>query len=182
MGSNEDKFANRVLMGQIGAAHGIQGQVRIKSHTQDPLELKKYSPLTTNRAGLEITIKKARLNKTVIVATIEGVTDRTAAETLNGVKLYVTREELPETEDEDEFYQTDLIGLEARLEDGNKYGTITAVQNHGAGDVLEVRPVRGPSELFMFTKMIVPTINITDGYVTLVLPSEIEVDEDEAFE
>lgn len=182
MGSEKDKFTNRVLMGQIGAAHGIQGQVRIKSHTDDPLALKNYSPLTTNRPGLEITIKKARLNKSVIVATLEGVTDRNTAETLNGVKLYVSRDQLPDTQDEEEFYQTDLIGLDVQLEDGTKYGTITAIQNHGAGDVLEVRPLRGPSELYPFTKRIIPTINIADGFVTFVPPTEIEVDDNEAFE
>ena len=182
MDSTEKKFKNRVLMGQIGAAHGIQGQVRIKSHTEDPLAIKNYSPLSTNRPGLEITIKKARLNKSVIVASISGIADRTAAEALNGVKLYVNRDQLPEMEDEDEFYQADLIGLEARYEDGNKYGTITAIQNHGAGDILEVRPVRGPSQLMPFTKRIIPSINIAEGYVTIIMPSDIVIDEEEAFE
>ncbi|MGJ8529516.1 ribosome maturation factor RimM [Maritalea sp.] len=182
MDSDDKKFSKRVLMGQIGAAHGIQGQVRIKSHTEDPLALKNYSPLTTNRPGLEIVIKKARLNKTVIVASISGVADRTAAEALNGVKLYVNRDQLPETQDEDEFYQADLIGLEARFTDGKKYGTITAIQNHGAGDILEIRPVRGPSDLLPFTKKIIPEINVAEGYVILELPLEIEVKEDQVFD
>ncbi|MFT6658589.1 ribosome maturation factor RimM [Maritalea sp.] len=182
MDSTEKKFKNRVLMGQIGAAHGIQGQVRIKSHTDDPLALKKYSPFSTNRPGLEITINKARLNKTVIVASISGVADRTTAETLNGVKLYVNRDQLPETTNEDEFYQADLIGLEVKLENGDKYGTVTAIQNHGAGDVLEIRPILGPSELYMFTKRIIPEINVAEGFVTFIPPTEIEVDEEEAFE
>ena len=176
-----DGGSNKVQLGQIGAAHGIRGEVRIKSFTEDPLAIKSYSPLLTNRRGVEITIEKARLQKSMVIARLKDVTDRNAAEALNGVKLFTLRDNLPEP-DEDDFYHTDLIGLDAQLEDGTSIGQVAAVQNYGAGDVLEIRPTKGPTELLPFTKKVVPTINLNEGFLVIVPPSEIVVDEDEAFE
>lgn len=172
---------HKILLGQIGAAHGIRGEVRIKSFTEDPLAIKNYAPLLTNRRDLEVTIEKARMQKSMVIARLKDVTDRNAAEALNGTKLYTLRENLPEP-DEDDFYHADLIGLKAKLEDGTVIGEIAAVQNYGAGDVLEIRPTKGPTELLPFTKKVVPTINFAEGYVTIVPPGEIIIDEDEAFE
>src|SRR5690349_17914984 len=98
-------------MGRIGAAHGIKGEVRVQSFTEEPLALKGYGPFTTNRPGLTIEIENARGTTNMLVARIKGVPDRTAAERLNGVELYVDRALLPEPEDEDDFYHADLIGL-----------------------------------------------------------------------
>src|SRR5690606_14988548 len=105
-------------MGRIGAAHGIKGEVRIQSFTEDPLAIMDYGPLATNRPGLTIEILDARTTTNVLVARIKGVADRNAAEKLNGVELYIDRNLLPEIEDEDDFYHADLIGLDARLADG----------------------------------------------------------------
>src|SRR5690349_20084768 len=101
----------RLLMGRIGAAHGIKGEVRIPSFTEEPLALLDYGPLATNKPGLMIEIETARATTNVLVARIKGVTDRNAAEKLNGVELYVDRHVLPATDDEDDFYHADLIGL-----------------------------------------------------------------------
>ncbi|AVX02875.1 ribosome maturation factor RimM [Maritalea myrionectae] len=180
MGSTKND--NLVLMGQIGAAHGIKGEVRIKSFTENPLDLAAYSPLLTNRANQTITIKKARLQKNMLVAVLEESKSRNDAEALNGTKLYVPRESLPQTEDEDEFYYTDLIGLKARTPDGEELGSVAAVQNYGAGDVLEIRPAKGPTDLYPFTKQSVPTINLAEGYLIIVPAVEVIVDDDEAFE
>src|SRR5688500_6123917 len=120
-------------MGRIGAAHGIKGEVRIQSFTEDPLALVSYGPLSTDKPGLTIKL---------LVARLEGVNDRNAAEKLNGVELYVDRALLPETDDEDDFYHADLIGLKARLADGSEIGEVMAVPNFGAGDLLEIRDPR----------------------------------------
>lgn len=176
------KKDNLVLMGQIGAAHGIKGEVRIKSFTQNPLDLAAYSPLQTGKPGQTITIKKAREQKGMLVAVLEESRSRNDAEALNGTKLYVERGQLPQTEDDDEFYHTDLVGLKARTPDGEELGSVAAVQNYGAGDVLEVRPLRGPTALYPFTRQGVPTINLAEGYLVIDLPDEIIVDDDEAFE
>ena len=129
-------------MGRIGAAHGIKGEVRIQSFTEEPLALRTtVRSRPTGRASM-IEIETARATTNVLVARLKGVTDRTAAEKLNGVELYVDRDKLPPTEDDDDFYHADLIGLDARLGDGTVLGKVTAIPNFGAGDLLEVRDER----------------------------------------
>lgn len=171
---------NRVFLGQIGAAHGIKGSVRISAHTQDPEAIGSYGPLETDRPGLVITITKARLQKNVVIAHIKGINDRTAAEALNGVSLFVDRSRLPEPDDEDDFYHTDLIGLDARLDNGTTIGKVSALPNFGAGDLIEVRdPTSGDTFLYPFTKAVVPVIRIAEGYLTIVVPLDAEEGEEE---
>ncbi|MEQ9635140.1 MAG: ribosome maturation factor RimM [Devosia marina] len=172
--------SSRILMGTIGAAHGIKGEVRIASHTQEPEAIADYGPLETNRPGLVITIESARLQKTVLIARIKGVRDRNAAELLNGVELYVERSRLPDIEDEDDFYHADLIGLDARLDNGVSIGAVSAIYDHGAGDILEVRDERsGDTFLYPFTKAVVPLIRIADGYLVIAPPLDAEPGEEE---
>jgi 16S rRNA processing protein RimM len=170
----------RLLMGRIGAAHGIKGEVRITSFTEEPLALVDYGPLTTNKPGLVIEVESARATTNVLVARIKGVTDRNAAERLNGVELYVDRDVLPATTDEDDFYHADLIGLEARLADGTTLGTVTAIPNYGASDLLEVRDKRsGDTYLYPFTKAVVPEVKIEEGYLVIEVPVDAEPGEEE---
>ncbi|NMA98612.1 MAG: ribosome maturation factor RimM [Phyllobacteriaceae bacterium] len=172
--------SHRILLGTIGAAHGIKGEVRITSHTQEPEAIASYGPLDTNRPGLTITIESARLQKTVLIARLKGVRDRNEAELLNGTELYIDRSRLPDPEDEDDFYHADLIGLDARLESGVSIGKVTALHNHGAGDILEVQDDRsGDSFLFPFTKAVVPTIKIADGYLSIAPPLDADPGEEE---
>src|SRR5690606_56821 len=142
-------------MGRIGAAHGIKGEVRIQSFTEDPLAIAGYGPLATNRPGLTVSIASARGTTNMLVARLDGVNDRNAAEGLNGVELYVDREILPEPEDEDDFYHADLVGLRAQLADGTVMGEVTGIANYGAGDILAVRAVNGSdSYRFPFTRQV----------------------------
>jgi 16S rRNA processing protein RimM len=172
---------NRLLMGRIGAAHGIKGEVRIQSFTEDPLALKGYGALSTNRPGLTITIETARATTNVLVARLKGVTDRSSAERLNGVELYVDRDKLPAPDDDDDFYLADLVGLEARLADGTALGKVLAVPNFGAGDILEIGgSPAGSTQLIPFTRAAVPEIHIAEGFVTVVPPVEIEGEPDGA--
>lgn len=175
-----DALPKKLLMGRIGAAHGIKGEVRIQSFTEEPLALKDYGPLSTNRPGLVIEIEAARATTNVLVARLKGITDRTAAEKLNGVELYVERGRLPPTEDEDDFYHSDLIGLEARLGDGSVLGKVIAIPNYGASDLIEVRDERtGDTFLYPFTKAVVPTIRIDEGYLVIEVPLDAEPGEEE---
>jgi 16S rRNA processing protein RimM len=175
-----DTSSKRLLMGRIGAAHGIKGEVRITSFTEEPLALKDYGPLETSRPGLTVEIEAARGTTNVLVARLKGVTDRTAAEKLNGVELYIDRDRLPATDDEDDFYHADLIGLEARLGDGTVLGTVTAIPNYGASDLLEVRDARsGDTYLYPFTKTVVPAIHIADGYLVIEVPVDADPGEEE---
>ncbi|MEO8757766.1 MAG: ribosome maturation factor RimM [Devosia sp.] len=170
----------QILMGRIGAAHGISGEVRIQSFTEEPLALKEYGPLATNRPDLVIEIETARATTNVLVARLKGVTDRTTAEALNGVELYVDRDKLPPTEADDDFYHADLIGLDVRLGDGTTLGKVSAIPNFGAGDLLEVHDARtGDVYLYPFTKAVVPEIRIADGYLVIEVPVDAEPGEEE---
>lgn len=171
---------NRILLGQIGAAHGIKGQVRIATHTQDPEAIGSYGPLDTDRSGLTITLTKLRVQKNVVIAHIKGVSDRTAAEQLNGVNLFVDRSRLPEPDDDDDFYHADLIGLDARLDSGVSIGRVSAIPNFGAGDLIEIRdPQSGDTYLYPFSKAVVPVINVAEGFLIIEVPLDAPEGEEE---
>lgn len=173
-----DASSRKLLMGRIGAAHGIKGEVRIQSFTEDPLAIMDYGPLATNKPGLVIEITDARTTTNVLVARIKGFSDRNAVEKLNGVELFIDRDLLPEIEDEDDYYHADLIGLDARLEDGSSIGEVITVPNFGAGDMLEIRDKAiGDTRFIPFTKAAVPEVHIAAGYVVVVPPIEIEAEE-----
>ena len=172
--------SKKLLMGRIGAAHGIRGEVRIRSFTEEPLALAGYGPLTTNKPGLVVEIEKARATTNVLVAKLKGVSDRTTAEKLNGVELYVDRDKLPPPAEDDDFYHADLIGLAARLGDGTELGRVTAIPNFGAGDLLEVTDARtGDTYLYPFTKAVVPEIHVAEGYLLIEVPVEADPGEEE---
>lgn len=154
-----------VLLGVVGGAHGIKGEVRVKSFTQDPLDIKAYGPLF-DAAGNRYTIRSARVQKTVVVVRIAEVGDRNAAERLNGTELFVDRSVLPE-EDEDAFYQTDLVGLAVETGTGEAVGTVIAVHDFGAGDLLEIAPPRGASVMIPFSEAAVPEIDMERGVLVV---------------
>jgi 16S rRNA processing protein RimM len=126
-----------VLVGVITGAHGIRGEVKLRSFTADPGAIASYSPLETAK-GAKIEIVRLRPQKDGFIAILKGVTDRNAAEGLRSTELFVPRERLPEPED-DEVYVHDLIGLRVHLADGTLLGEIVDVADYGAGDLIDVR-------------------------------------------
>lgn len=166
----------RVLLGRIGAAQGLRGAVRIQSYCADPLDIASYGPLHT-KSGKTLTLTSARLAKNMVIAEIEGVGDRTAAEAMNGVELFVPRDRLPVADDDDDFYYADLIGLLVRSVEGQVLGTVAHVDDYGAGAVIEIGFEDGKSALFAFTRAIVPEVNLAGGYLVLVPPEETEARE-----
>jgi len=167
-----------VLMARIGAAHGIRGEVRVKSFTDDPLAFADYGPLVTSDGSRSFEVDKARVQKTVVVTRFSQVSNRNQAEELNGLELFVHRDQLPEP-DEEEFYYTDLSGLRVQDPDGKDLGEIAAVQDFGAGDLLEVRPARGKTFYVPFTREFVPEVNLDGGYVRADLPADYFEDVEE---
>jgi 16S rRNA processing protein RimM len=163
----------RVLLGVVVAAHGIKGEVKVKTFTESPERLSAYGPLTTE-AGRALEIAALRPNKAdEAVVRFEGVSDRNAAERLKGQSLFVPRSALPET-DEREFYLTDLIGLRADDTAGNALGTVKAVHNFGAGDMLEIEFSDGKTDFVAFTDANVPTVDLAGGRVEIIPPSFAE--------
>jgi 16S rRNA processing protein RimM len=164
-----------VLLGRFGAPHGVRGEVRLQSFTSDPLAIAAYDGLTDKVGTTKFKLLSVRpQGKDMLVAKVEGVADRTGAEALNGVELYLPREKLPAPEEE-EFYVADLIGLRAETRDGAEIGVIVAVRNFGAGDILEVAPIRGGETLmFPFTRAVAPVVCVTGGRVVIEPPEEAE--------
>jgi 16S rRNA processing protein RimM len=156
-------------MGEFGRAHGLKGEVRLKSHTGDPLAIATYGALQT-ADGRSLTLRSVRQaagdQPDLLVAQVEGVGTREAAEALNRVQIYIPRERLGEPE-EDEYFLADLIGLSARTEAGEPIGMIVAVPNYGGGDLLDIAPSRGPTILVPFTKEFVPLLDLKAGFVTV---------------
>lgn len=169
-----------VLLGVIGAAHGIKGEVRIKTFTGDPLAIAEYGPLTDEK-GRRFEIAEIRPAKEVVVARLKGITSREAAESLNGVQLFVARDRIPAPDDEDEFLQADLIGCVVVGPDGETLGTVTTVANYGAGDLLDILLPDGRSVLMPFTKAFAPRIDIAERRIEAVPPEGLfEADDDDA--
>jgi 16S rRNA processing protein RimM len=165
-----------VLLGEFGRAHGLRGEVRVKSYTADPLAIGTYGPLTTEN-GRQFTFVDLRRaagdQPDLLVARVEGVSTREAAETLNRLGLHVTRERLRTADEEDEFLLADLVGLRAQDEAGQALGIVTAVPNFGGGDLLEVAlPGTRRTVLVPFTKAFVPEIDIAAGSL-VVAASEL---------
>lgn len=168
-----------VLLGIVGAPHGVRGEVRIKTFTGDPLALAEYGPLTDEK-GRRFEISSLRPAKEVVVAQIKGVTSREGAETLNGVKLFVERSRLPAPEDEDEFLQTDLVGCSVIGPDGAVLGTVIAVANYGAGDLLDIETPDGRPVLMPFTKAFTPRIDVAGKRIEALPPAGLFEDDDAA--
>jgi 16S rRNA processing protein RimM len=163
----------RICLGQIGAAHGVRGEVRLRSFTAEPAAIASYGPLETED-GRVFEIKSLRPAKDHFVATLSGVVDRNAAERLANTKLYVPRERLPEPEEADEFYHADLIGLMVVDRAGKPLGIVVAVHNFGAGDLIEVKPgTGGKTELVAFNEVSVPAVDIAAGKIVVDLPADI---------
>ncbi len=152
-------MTDRVCVAQIGAAHGIRGEVRLRSFTEDPLAVTSYGPLESEDGRQRFEIEALRPAKDCFVARLAGVADRNAAEQLTNIKLYVSRDRLPPAED-GEFYHADLVGLAVVTPDGAPLGTVTAVLNFGAGDILEIKPASGEALLVPFTDAAVPDIDM----------------------
>jgi 16S rRNA processing protein RimM len=169
-----DPANKRICVARIGAAHGTTGEVRLWSFTADPQAVASYGVLTA-ADGRPVEIASLRPGKGFFIARIASVTDRNAAERLRNVDLFVPRDRLPPPA-VDEYYHADLIGLAAQDRDGNPLGTVIAVHNFGAGDLLEIAPPRGETLLLPFTAAVAPQIDIASGRIVLVPPAEVEAE------
>lgn len=158
--------SDRVLLGVVAAPHGVRGLVRIKSYTEDPMAVAAYGPLSDESGKKEYRVEALSAARGAVLARIEGVADRTAAEALRGLRLYVERERLPHTS-EREWYEADLIGLEAVGTDGRTWGKVVAFHDFGAGSVMEV----SGGVMLPFTDESVPEIDIEGGKVLIDPPA-----------
>ena len=159
-------MAAPICIARIGAAHGVRGEVRLWTFTEDPLAVTHYGPLSTKDGARQFEVTHAREARDHLVATLKGVTTREDAERLNGLELYVAREKLPAT-DNDEYYHADLIGLAAITTADAPLGRVIAIHNFGAGNIIEIAPLQGSTLLLPFTNAVVPSVDLAAGRVVM---------------
>lgn len=163
-----------VTIGEFGRAHGLRGEVRVKSFTQDPLALASYEPLFDDR-GTPLAIVDLRPAPggapDLLIARLRGVASREGAESLNRRRIMTTRSALKaaaEAQDEDEFLLAELIGLRVETPSGETRGTVVAAPDYGAGTLIEIAPAReggsgGPTVLLPFLKSFFPVVDVAGG-------------------
>ena len=153
--------------------------MKLWSFTEDPAAVANYGPLETQDGTRRFEIEALRPAKDHFVARIAGVSDRDAAEKLRNIELYVPRARLPPIEEADTFYHADLVGLDAITPDGAQVGTVHALHNFGAGDIIEIAPVGGGEPLMLpFNETTVPKIDLAAKQIVVVPPAETEARDD----
>ena len=165
----------KVCLGAIVGVHGIRGEVKVKSFSDDERHLTRYGALENESGDKTFELKIVGHSKELLRVKIKGVDDRNTAETLIGTGLYVARDVLPKLDDE-EYYHTDLIGLEVHLKNGDVAGVVNAIYNFGAGDLIEIKLTDGQLEMLPFTKQFVPVIDIKNHFIIVEM---IDFAEDE---
>jgi 16S rRNA processing protein RimM len=166
---------DRICVARIGAAHGVRGEVKLWSFTEDPASVATYGPLETEDGTEHFEIEALRPAKDYFVARIAGIGDRSAAERLRNLELYIPRARLPKINEQNTYYHADLIGLDAVTPEGVLVGTVHALHNFGAGDIIEIMPVGSGEPLMLpFNNATVPRVDLEARQIVLVQPVEIE--------
>ena len=169
--SNDSRL---ILVGQVGGGFGVRGEVRITAFTADPMALLAYGPLLRADGSVGLTLTTARPDKNGVVGRAREIATKEQADALRGLKLHVPRDRFPAPEDEDEFYLADLIGLQARDADDAVIGTVKAIQNFGASDMLEIAPAEGgPTWYLPFTREAAPEVRLAEGWLRALRPAEV---------
>ena len=168
-------MSGRIRVARIGAAHGVRGEVKLWSFTQEPMAIADYGPLETEDGAQRFEIETLRPAKDFLVARIVGVADRDAAAKLCNVELFVPRDRLPPIEEDDTYYHADLVGMAAITPQGVPIGNVTAIHNFGAGDLIEIASSAGGEPMLLpFTESVVTEIDTALRQITIVLPNVVE--------
>ncbi len=162
-----------ILLGKILSPHGVKGQVKVWSYAEFPYNLIAYGPLTDKSGKRVFKLSLEGQAGGALIATVEGVADRDAAERLRGTELFVPRCAFPDPA-QGQYYQSDLVGTPVVTEDGAPFGTLGAFHNFGAGVIAEIRFADGKSEMYAFTEKNFPTIDPANHRITINPPEEIE--------
>lgn len=159
----------QLCVGVFVGAHGVRGQLRLRSLTHDPEAIFTYGPLSDEKGTRQFVAKPVGLSKDAYLVKVKGVDDRTTAEGLRGTKLFVARDILPEAA-EGEYYEADLIGLAVRSAEPRAEGKVLTMHDYGAGSFLEIKPVSGSSYMLPFTDACVPVVDLAGGFIEVVVP------------
>lgn len=161
----------RVCLGEISTAHGVRGLVRVRVYGDDPQALTKYGPLFTSETGEKtIAVKMKNAANKFWIAEVAGVTDRNAAEALRGIKLWLERDKLPELAEDGEIYYEDLVGMTVKSATDDNVGVVIAVENFGAGDLLEIKPSAGATFYLPYADEYIVEVNLPAKTITAEIP------------
>ena len=166
-----DQSQKKICLGKVTGPQGLDGSVRIKSYTAYPEDIASYGPLSDKEGRNQFDILILRCTKKGLVAKLGGILDRTAAEAIKGLELYVTRGVLPDPE-EGEFYFSDLVGLDVVNIQGEMIGKVKTMDNFGAGDLIEIDVGDTHTFILPFSSQTVPVVDIAGGRVVVRLPDE----------
>jgi 16S rRNA processing protein RimM len=169
----------KVCLGKIVGVHGIRGEVKIKSFTAIDKDIASYGALTDKNSSQTFILRITGHSKELLRAKIQGVEDRTKAETLIGTELYALRDVLPTLENENTYYETDLIGLKVFDEQKTEVAKVIGFYNFGAGDILEIKLKSGKSEMLPFNQGYVPEINLDEGYIIVASTGMVFLEDEE---
>ena len=161
---------SKVCIGQIVNVHGIKGMVKIRPYLENPMSIGSFGPLTDNK-GFSYEVQANSRKGEFVLASVKGITDRTMAEHLKGINLYIERTQLPKPKTG--YYYCDLLGMRV-LRDGKAFGTVEAVQNFGAGDILDVKTMQGRLFSFDFSKATFPRIDVEKREMDIVIPEGMQ--------
>ena len=166
--------AGLICLGIVTGTHGVRGAVRVKTFTDDPLSLGNLGALRDGSGKRRYVVRDIQPDKSGARLMLDHITTREQAEALKGEMLCVPRDTLPVLDDTDDFYHADLIGLKAQTPDGAALGTVRAVHDFGAGDLLDIDGAFVP-----FTRDCVPQVYLDAGHITIIMPeSDVEPDEE----
>lgn len=174
-------MSNRVCVGIVVGVHGVRGAVKVKSFTEVPTDIGYYSPVEDETGSRKIRLKVTGEAKGVVIATLDGIGDRNAAEALKGTRFWIPRERLPRLE-EDEFLYSDLVGMAVEGTDGRKLGTVAAVHDFGAGDVLDIALTERGHLMVPFTKAVVPEVDLPGRRLVVIPPLYVAEEDGEGSE
>jgi 16S rRNA processing protein RimM len=151
----------------------VRGEVKIKSFTGDPRKIAAYGPVEDESGTRQFKLQIRGEARGLLIARLEGVADRNAAEALKGLRLYVSRDKLPRLK-RGEWYLADLVGLQVEKQDGTAMGKVRSVQDHGAGPIVEIETANGQTSYLPFTKRVVPEVDVEGGRIVVDPPAEVE--------
>lgn len=161
-----------VCVGQIINVHGIKGAIKIKSYLTNPMDIDSFGPVTDKQEKQLFHLKAHSQKQGIVLASVKGVNDRTTAEALKGMYLYVNRAQLPESKS-DEYYYCDLVGLTVMRGD-KVFGTVESVENFGAGDIVNIKLTNGKVYPFDFSDATFPVVSIAEKKMEICLPAGME--------
>ncbi|HSA80936.1 MAG TPA: ribosome maturation factor RimM [Geminicoccaceae bacterium] len=158
-------------MAKVVAAHGVRGTLKLRCFTERPQDVTAYGRLHDRREH-PVGLKIVGQTRGGVLATFDGIEDRAAAEALRGTELFVPRDALPEP-GPDEFYHSDLEGLSVERTDGTRLGTVSGLENFGAGDLIEVADDEGRVLTLPFDRQTVPVVDLEGGRLVVEPPPEL---------